>query len=183
MAQKTVAQLNDSVTGILQGLDLGTVTNLYTAYERAARDLIPTISIPTSVGKYNINLYDGITKYSCPSNLYGTNIIDLMKQGDNRNLEDYLYKKGRQDFDRTKNYLSNGSMVSFDTQSGSDLLLIKSTYPMPRIELDPMSSSTGWTNGGTAGSITVDQNIFYHYSFVLMPLLSLLHPFGFRIDL
>jgi hypothetical protein len=28
-----------------------------------------------------------------------------------------------------------------------------------------------------------DQNIFYHYSFVLMPLLSLLHPFGFRIDL
>ena len=51
----------------------------------------------------------------CPSNIYGTNVIDLAGQTGTRNIGDFLYKKNRQDFERQKDYLSNGSMVSFDT--------------------------------------------------------------------
>lgn len=164
MAQKTVANLNDSVTAILQGLNLNNVTNLFTAYERTARQLAQNLSLPTARGRSNITLYDGVTNYTCPTDIFGSNIIDLAPQGVTRHPNDFVYKKGTMDFDRTKDYLWNGSEVAFDSLNGVDILRIVSTYPSPRLEIDPMTATTGWTAAGSASGLTLDENIFYQES-------------------
>lgn len=164
MAQKTVANLNDSVSGILQGLNLNNVRNLFGAYERTARNLAQNISIPTAKGKQSITLYDGVYDYSCPTDIFGSNILDLAPQGVVRHSNDFVYKKNPVDFDRLKDYLWNGSEVSFDSKSGVDIIRIVSVYPSPKIEIDPMTATTGWTASGSASNLTLDENIFYRES-------------------
>lgn len=164
MAQKTVANLNDSVSGILQGLNLHNVRNLYIAYERTARQLAQNISLPTARGRNNIVLYDGVIDYVCPTDMFGTNIIDLAPQGVTRHANDYVYKKPSMQFDRQKDYLWNGTEVTFDSLNGTDLIRIVSTYPYPRLVVDPMTDDSGWTASGSASGLTLDQNIFYQES-------------------
>lgn len=164
MAYKTVANLRDSVSGILQGLNLNNVTNLYTAFERTARNLAQYISIPSAFGRTNITLYDGITDYVAENNILGTSVIDLQPQGNTRYLTDFLYKYGAQDFDRTKSYVTNGSQITFDSRNGTEVIRIKSVYPIPRIVLDPMTATTGWTAAGSASGLTQDETLFYQPS-------------------
>lgn len=162
--QKTVANLNDSVSGILQGLNLNNVTNLFTAYERTSRILAQKIYIPTSKGRTSLTLYDGILNYSCPTDIFGSNILDLAPQGVDRNVNDFVYKQGSQDFDLNKGLLGNGSQVSFDSLNGVDIIRIDSTNPLAKIELDPLTATTGWTAAGSASGLALDENIFYHGS-------------------
>ncbi len=164
MAQKTVANLNDSVSGILQGLNLNNVKNLFIAYERTARQLAQNLSLPTARGRNNITLYDGVIDYVCPTDMFGTNIIDLAPQGVTRHANDFVYKKPSMQFDRQKDYLWNGTQVTFDSLNGVDILRIVSTYPTKKIVVDPMTDNFGWTVAGSASSLTLDQNIFYQES-------------------
>ncbi len=161
MAQKNVANLNDSVSGILQGLDLNNVTNLFLAYERTARQLASKISIPTVMGRQNMTLYDGVIDYLAPSDLLGTNIVDMQPQGISRNANDYVYKDGISDFDRTKGYLRNGTRITFEARKGTDIMRVVSTRPTPKIELDPCTATTGWVASGSASGITLDQTVLY----------------------
>ncbi len=161
MAQKTVANLNDSVSGILQGLDLDNVTNLFTAYERTARQVVQKLSIPTTMGRSQITVYDGVFDYLAPTDLLGTNIVDLQPQGISRNSNDFVYKDNISDFDRTKGYLTNGAQITFEARKGTDIMRIFSVKPTPKIELDPMTDTTGWTASGSASGITQDQTVFY----------------------
>lgn len=110
-----------------------------------------------------MTLYDGVFDYAAASDIFGSNVVDLQQQGVTRDLTDYLYKSGISDFDRTKNYLSNGSKVTFESRSGTDIMRVVSTRPIPKIELDPMTATTGWTAAGSASSLTLDQNIFYQF--------------------
>lgn len=164
MAQKTVANLNDSVSGILQGLNLNNVRNLFTAYERGARELVQNLSISTARGRNNLTIYDGVFDYVCPTDIYGTNILDVAQQGNTRAPSDYLYKVGSQDFDRTKGFISNGTSVTFDSLNGADIIRMVSARPLPRIEIDPMTDNAGWVASGSASGLTLDENIFYQES-------------------
>lgn len=163
MAKKTVANLNDSVSGILQGLDLDNVTNLFLAYERTARQLASKISIPTSMGRTNMTLYDGVIDYLAADDLLGTNIVDMQPQGITRGANDYVYKNDISDFDRTKGYLPNGTQITFEARKGTDIMRVVSTRPTPKIELDPFTATTGWTASGSASGLTLDNTVFYQY--------------------
>lgn len=158
---KTVANLNDSVSAILQGLDLDNVVNLFTAYERTARQLAQKISIPTAMGRQNIVLYDGVFDYAAPTDLLGTSIVDMQPQGISRGSTDYVYKNGISDFDRTKGYLLNGTQITFEARKGTDIMRVVSVRPTPKIELDPFTATTGWTASGSASGITLDSTVFY----------------------
>lgn len=172
MAQKTVANLQDSVSGILTGLNLNNVKNLFTAFERTARNLTQKISLPSARGRASVILYDGVFDYLAEEDIFGSNVIDLLPQGNTRNINDYLYKSYSSDFDRTKNYLSNGTKVAFDSRKGVDILRIVSTKPIPKIEFDPMTDDTGWVAAGSASGLTVDENVYYQESASLRFLLT-----------
>lgn len=161
MSYKTVANLKDSVSGILQGLNLNNVTNLFTAFERTARQLAQKISIPDAMGRYALTLYDGVINYAAPTDIFGSSLIDIQAQGITRNENDYVYKSYISDFDRTKNFLPNGTEVTFEWNKGVAIARIVSTIPTPRIELDPFTATTGWTASGSASGITLDSTVLY----------------------
>lgn len=161
MALKTVFSLKDSVAGILSGIDLGNVDNLNGSLERAARIQIQKADIPEASGIQNIVLYSGVFDYLCDPRIFGTEVKDIRPQGVNRWPGDYVYKKPSEQFDRTKNFLPNGTMTTFEYYNGIPIIRIVSKTPLPKIVIDTMSATSGWTAAGTASGLTQDSAVFY----------------------
>lgn len=158
---KIVANLKDSVAGILSGIDISNVSNLYGALERAARVLVQKADIPEASNTQNITLYSGVTDYLCDTTIFGTAIRDLYPQGTSRQINDFVYKKPGEMFDRTKGFLPNGTMVTFRYVKGVPVIRIVSTKVIPKIILDSMNDTTGWTAGGDASGLTKDSAFYY----------------------
>lgn len=158
---KTVADLKDSVAGILSGLDLSNVDNLNGAFERAARTLIQKADIPEASGTQNIVLYSGVFDYACNTTIFGTAINDIRPQGISRPFDDFVYKRPSEQFDRTKGYLPNGTMTTFQYVNGVPIIRIKSTIPQQQVILDPMNATTGWVAAGSASGLTQDTAVYY----------------------
>jgi len=158
---KIISNLKDSIAGILSGIDISNVANLYGALERAARVLVQKADIPEASGVQNITLYSGVTDYLCNTTIFGTAIRDLYPQGTTRQINDYVYKKPGEMFDRTKGYLPNGTMVTFKYVKGVPVIRIVSTKVIPKIILDSMNDTTGWTAGGDASGLAKDSAFYY----------------------
>ncbi len=158
---KTVSNLRDSVAGILTGLNLDNVKNLNTSFERSARELSQVISIPNTTGVSQVTLYDGVVDYVAPTDGSDSSFIDFRPQGMSRNINDYAYHDTLANFDRTKEWVSNGYHLSYEYVKGVKRLRIVSNVPVPKIELDPMTDDTGWTAGGSAGSLVDDETVFW----------------------
>lgn len=161
MALKTVGNLKDSVSGLLTGLNLNNVSNLYGAFERAARNLIQKAYVKEATGRSNITLYDGVYDYSAPSNIFGGALVDLAIQGQSRAVTDYVYKRGIEVFDRNKGALPNGYMVSFEYRSGAGIMKVDNAVCQSRVILDQMSDSTKWTLAGTGTTSYTDETDYY----------------------
>lgn len=161
MALKTVSQLKDSVAGILSGLDLSNVDNLNGALERAARVQIQKADIPEASGIQNIVLYSGAIDYACDPRIFGTEIKDIRPQGVNRWPGDFVYKQPSEQFDRTKGFLPNGTMTTFEYANGVPIIRIVSKTPLPKIVIDTMSATSGWVAAGTASGLVQDSAVFY----------------------
>lgn len=156
-----VGQLKDSVSGMLQGLDLNNVTNLYKALERAARTLATKADIPEASAKQAITLYNGVYDYAAPTDIFGGSLTDFRPQGISRNANDYVYKQGIEQFDRTKAVLPNGYALSFETNKGTGIVRIASPKPTAKTTLDKMQETTGWTAAGSASGLTKDETVYY----------------------
>ncbi len=161
MALKTVAQLKDSVAGILSGIDLSNVDNLNGALERAIRVQIQKADIPEASGIQNITLYNGVFNYACAPEIFGTEIKDIRPQGISRLPDDYVYKKPSEQFDRTKGFLPNGTMTTFEYYNGLPIIRIVSKIPLPKAVIDPMNAVGNWVASGTASSLVQDTAVFY----------------------
>lgn len=162
MSLHTVSELKDSVSAILSSVDMGTVDNLNGALERAARVLVQQADIPEASGIQNITLYDGVYDYECDTNIFGTAITDIRPSGVSRPPSDFVYKRMQDDFDRTKGWLPNGTMTTFEYQNGVPIIRIQSKIPQAKVILDAMSDDTGWTAGGSASTVIEDTSTFYH---------------------
>jgi hypothetical protein len=158
-----VGNLKQSVSGLLTGTNLDNVTNLYGAFERALRGLAQRVSLPSAAGNSSIVLYSNVFSYPAPAGIFGSSITDLRPQGLNRAPWDYAYKVPGEQFDRTKGWLPNGYMVTFEYVNGVEIMRVSTPNVFPRAELDTMSSLTGWTAAGTASGLALDQTVYYQY--------------------
>ena len=161
MAYKLVSNVRDSVSGILTGINLNNVQNLNGAFERSARELSTKIYIPEVSAKTAITLYDGVTDYISPTDIFGSGLVDFRPQGISRDAIDFVTKQPIAVFDRTKALLENGYHLTFEFVKGVGRVRIVSSRPLPKIELDPMTAITGWTAGGSASGITLDETVFW----------------------
>lgn len=158
---ETVANLRDSVSGMLQGLNLNNVKNLNTALERVARQTCTLLDIPETTCKENLVIYDGVTDYPAASNMFGTSIVDLRPQGTTRYIGDTVQKMPGEQFDREKNWVGSETDVTVEYDNGAGIVRIVTPYPTPRIELDSMTQTTGWVASGTANSLTTDSTVIW----------------------
>lgn len=157
----TVSELQDSVAGLLSGIDLNNVDNLNGAFERAARVLVQQADVPEASGVQNIVLYSGVYDYACDTRIFGTAINDIRPQGISRPVTDYVYKTFGEQFDRTKGYLPNGTMATFEYANGVPIIRIVSKTPQQQVIIDQMNDTTGWVAAGSASGLTQDTAVYY----------------------
>lgn len=162
MALHTVGDLKQDVTGLLQKIDLTKVYNLYGAFQRAARTMIQRVNIPEATDRQAINLYNGVNYYLAPTTIFGGALITLRRQGNAPTPLDYNYRVPIDQFTRTRASLPNGYLIDFEYLKGVGQMGIASPIPAGRAVLDPMTATTGWANGGTAGAITLDSTVYYN---------------------
>lgn len=172
MALKTVSQLRDSVAGILSGIDLNNVDNVNGCFERGVRVLIQNADVPEASSKQNITLYAGVTDYECDERIFASAVTDLRPQGVSRQPSDVVYKRDGEQFDRTKGYLPNGTMVTFEYDNGTPIIRVVSVVPTPQNKIDPMSSTDGWVAAGSASNLVEDGTVYYQYPASLRFLLT-----------
>lgn len=161
MAYKTVSNLRDSVGGMLQGLNLNNVANLNTALERTARQTCVLLDIPEATLRSSLTLYDGVTDYLSPTDMFASGILDIRPQGQERWVGDSVQKQPSMEFDQTKGILSNTTRTTVEYDKGTGLIRVISPIVVPRIELDSMTYTTGWTAAGSASGLTVDQSVYW----------------------
>ena len=161
MSYKSIANLKDSVSAQLQGLNLNNVKNLYGAFERTARQLTSIIEVKETEGRQNVTLYNGVYDYSAPSDIFGRTLIDFQPQGSTRGMNDYTYKLPISNFDRMKSWNPNGARITFEYRNGTPIMRIVSARPIQKIELDSMTETTGWVASGSAGTIYQDETVLY----------------------
>lgn len=161
MALHTVSNLKDSVAGLLSGIDLGNVDNLDGALERAARTLVQKADVPEASGLQNITLYNGVFDYACATDIFGTSINDIRPQGITRNIDDFVYKRPEELFDRTKGYNYNGTMATFEYSNGVPIIRIVSNQTIQKINIDPMNSTDDWVAAGSVSGLTEDTAVYY----------------------
>lgn len=163
MAQyKTVSNLRDSVSGMLQGLNLNNVKNLNTAFERTARQVCVKLDIPEATLRSNLTLYDGVVDYLAPTTMFASAIVDIRPQGNERDWSADVQKMSMQEFDRKKGWnAETGYRATVEYDKGTGLLRVVSGVPTARIELDSLSATTGWTASGTASSLVADSTVIW----------------------
>lgn len=157
----TVAQLKNSISGILSGLPLGNVTDLNGKIERSARTLVQKADIIEASGKQQYNIYDGVFDYVAPTTIFGGCVFDLRPQGVDRNSSEYAYKEYIADFDRTKLTLPNGVELTFEYVNGVGRMRVASARTQARAVLDPMTDTAGWTAAGSASGLAKDATDYY----------------------
>lgn len=158
---KIVSQYKDSISAILSGVNLSRIPNINGAIERATRTLVQKAYIPEASGTQNITLYSGVIDYPCDQRIFGTAINDIKPQGVTRSVNDYVYRKQAQDFDRTKGYNFNGTMATFEYDNGTPIIRIISQIPTQNVTLDTMSDPTGWVLGGAGNNLFKDSTVYY----------------------
>lgn len=161
MPLKTVSELKDSVSGILSGIDLQNVDNLYGAFQRAARVLIQKADIPEASGLQDIILYDGVIDYPANTDIFGTAIRDVRPQGISRNPWDFVEKQFDDDFDRQKGWLPSGVRATFEYSAGVPTIRIVSGNVTPKAIIDSMTDDDGWVASGSASGLAVDGANYY----------------------
>lgn len=161
MALQTVSAYKDSISGILSGLNLNSVSDLNGTIERAAKVLVQRADIPEASGIQNIVLYSGVFDYACDTTIYGTAINDIRPQGISRPSWDTTTKTTGQQFDRLKNYGTNNTVATFQYLLGVPTIRIKAPFPNQNNTIDPMTSVGNWVASGTASGLTQDTAVYY----------------------
>lgn len=157
-----VSDLNESVRGILSGLNINNVKDLDGKRRRAATNLLMKADVPEMTDRYALYTYDGVFDYAAPTNIFGSLVLDVRPQGVSRDSRlDVPYKKPLQDFDLMKQRLGNGTMITFEQRGIQQIMRIADTKPQSRFMIDPMSQTTYWTAGGSASSLAQDRTVFY----------------------
>ena len=77
---KTVANLKDSITGLLSGTNLDNVNNLNGCLERATRSLVQIVKCPEATGRQLYSVYDRVYNYPAPLSIFGGSLIDFRPQ-------------------------------------------------------------------------------------------------------
>jgi hypothetical protein len=158
---RTVSELKDGVSGLLTGTNLNNVTGLDNALERALRTFLQKASIPEASTVENVTLYDGVYDYVAPSAVFGSTLRDFRPLGIDRTSEDFAYREYISDFDRTKQYVCNGYKLTFETRAGVNVMRVAQNRATPKIILDTMADTTGWTSGGSLSLLSKDQTFYY----------------------
>lgn len=162
MTRKTVADLKESVSTLLTGIDLDNVPDLYGSFERAVSTFIQKADVLEASGRDPIMLYDGVYDYPGPDTIFGGSLIDIRPQGVNRQRWDEVAKIPIVRFDQTKQVTPSGYKVTFEDRAGNLIMRIAQAFADQSVTLDDMTDTDGWTLAGNGTGLAEDTTVYYH---------------------
>jgi hypothetical protein len=149
-----VSQLKSDVDILLHNA-FEQITGQDDLIETASRDLMLFIDSPNTKRRYEMvnAVYDGVNDYAVPSDLKGNKVIDIVKQI-NRTERDNFTQTFAEQFDQ---YKRNNSFVVEDRDGTKFIRLSKSVGD--KITIDTVNGITDngtWSVGGDATNLTED---------------------------
>lgn len=156
-----VGMLKDGASALLQGINLDTVQNVNGALERAARTVCQQADVPEASGMQPIILYGGVDYYAAPTTIFGGALNLIRRQGDASNPWDYNIKTNIDQFTRSKHWQPNGYLIDFEYKNGVGVMGISTPNTYPKLQLDPMTETDGWSVGGSATGLAQDMTSYW----------------------
>lgn len=156
MANFSVANLKDDLTGIGHGTNLNKVKNVYALMGRAARNVLAKVDPDMTIKIVQITnaVHNDIFDYTCPTDLKGKKVLDIRPQV-KRGEKDSLSQRMLKTFDLKKR--DNTFAIRFD--SGEKILrLSKAVSPGQRTlhEMDSITDNGAWAVGDDAINLKRD---------------------------
>jgi hypothetical protein len=158
---RLVGQLKDGVAGLLTGVNLDNITDLYGYFQRSSKNFNQHSDAPDATGREQYMLFDGVFNYPAPDVIFGSAVNDFRPQGVSRSPWDDVYKQPIALFDRTKAYLTNGTHLTFEWIKGVPIMRVANCRVLGKALLDNMDDTDGWVASGTASGLTLEQTVYY----------------------
>lgn len=157
----TVANLKESIRGVLTGININNVIDLDGKMQRAATTLLMKADVAEMTDRQALYLYDGVYDYEPDSTMFGGAILDVRPQGVSRSPIDYSQKANIVDFDMGKMTLRNGVAITFEQRGITKVMRLAQTKAFPRVLIDSMSDDDDWTAAGDASGLAEDTTVYY----------------------
>lgn len=155
-----ITTAKSELQGLIHGTTLNKVTNVYGAFNRAARQLLLDLDPQETKRKLQTTVFDDVFSYVSPSDLKGNKVLDIRPQV-NRQLTDIFRQRYGQEFDVWKEFTIQ-PMFTVQFESGTKTLRVGVHRAELSIRIVAATSPTEngtWTNGGTAGTLSTDSFI------------------------
>jgi hypothetical protein len=164
----TIADLKNSLTGVLHGTTTNQVVGLDVLIDRAARkfleDLDPIETV--RIAQISPSIFSKVYDYTCPTDLKGDRISDIRPQV-NRLPGNQFIQRYNADFDANKNNPSFYNPPNFTVQWNTAVKSIRIDKniisPILVNAVNTLTDTGTWAAGGNATDLTVD-NLNYVYA-------------------
>lgn len=150
----SISTLLNDLSGAVHGTTLNKVTNLFGIFNRAAGAVIRDVDLQETKRIATLGqVFTSIYNYSSPTDLKGNRVIDLRPQA-GRDGEVWP-QRFNQWFDRKK-YLANQNQFTVQFNTGVKSIRIDAPFLSSPIVVANPVSTTGWSAGGTASTLSID---------------------------
>jgi hypothetical protein len=155
----SVTNCKADLSGILHGTSLNQITNIDGLIYRAARQVLLDVDPQETkrILPLASSIYSKVYDYPLPVDLKGNKVIDIRPQVSRYTSDSFSQAYGKP-FDLTKDSLTQQFNINFDT--GLKTIRIADESLISGVVLDSVDSTTGWSAGGTASNLAID-NVNY----------------------
>ncbi len=153
----SITNANADLQSVLHGTNLNKVQGLNNLHNRTARQLLLDID-PIETERKVLTatpIFNQIFDYACPVDLKGNRIIDISPQYQ-RYPSDVISQTYQQQFDTTKNSFLAPSDFTIQYNNAVKTIRINDIGLPSGTVLDACEATTGWTAGGTASNVRID---------------------------
>jgi len=157
MADYTIANLKDDLTGIVHSTDVSKIKNFYSLCHRAAMNLLARIDPAATIRTAQITnaVFDDIHDYSVANDLKGNKIIDIRPQA-GREISDSFSQRFAREFDK---YKKNGTFrIRWNKGTKTIRISAKGDSPIVLHQMDSITANGTWAVGGDGTNLTADED-------------------------
>jgi hypothetical protein len=147
-----VNKLKSDLTGTLHGTNLTDVTNLSDALRRAALKFLSRINARPTARRSQVAFFQNVFDYAPPSDLKGDAVADIRPQFNRTKLDNFT-KTGWERFDLEKADFT----YTIENRDGQKVLRVARDVG-GEILLEALDATTGWSVGGVATNLSLDNN-------------------------
>lgn len=151
-----ITTLLTDLASVIHGTTINKIPNVYGIINRAARQVLLDVDPKETQRLVQMpQIFDEVFDYAIPPDVKGDRIIDLRLQAGRTPWETFVQTYAEQ-FDANKS-VSFGNKIYTQWNTGVKTIRIEAPFLTSPVQLASTGSITGWTTGGGANTLSLDQ--------------------------